>query len=197
MDRSEDRKAKASGEREDELPKSEREKSLEYAEEVLDTLLRFSSPPLESKSWSDDEWTEWRKDWIRRLSSVPIWKLKKLGDFTSPWINEVWHFFDTLRQEPEYYQEPTIPQIEHKSQIHKSVMEHVFYLYDISEPIHHARGKLRRLQEGQKKAANPQEYTVPLALAEKNLKEAIRAKRQHENESLAKLQKTYSHIKFI
>ena len=99
MDRAQDRKAMAAGEEREERENGQ-EKNLEYAEEVLDTLLRFSSPAPDSKQWGEDEWTAWRRDWIRRISGVPHWKLLRLGEFTSPWINDVWAFFDGLKTAP-------------------------------------------------------------------------------------------------
>lgn len=190
MDRSVDRKARAAGERDDELPQRPQTEPLhEYAREALDHLLIFTRAEMSG--------TE-QALWVGRLSKYPKWKLSKLADFAAPFITEVWNFLDKLQPEPEYYQaSTTYPQIEHKSQIHKDVLKHVTYLYEIAEPIHHARSKLHQLQERQKLYPSAQEYTVPLALAEKNLKESIRLKRQRENETLIKLQETYKHIKFI
>lgn len=94
MDRAADRKAKASGESDEEYETGQ-DRNLEYAEEILDHLLQFSKPTV--KAETDDDWVKWRKSWIIRLSKVPHWKLLKIDEFSSPWIENVWEFFDGLR----------------------------------------------------------------------------------------------------
>jgi hypothetical protein len=36
--------------------------------------------------------------------------LRRLDEFTSPFINEVWKFFDELRIPPTYYEAPALPE---------------------------------------------------------------------------------------
>lgn len=71
--------------------------SLEYAFQVLDYLLMFTRAEMRERD---------RQVWIQRLSTVPVWKLKRLDEFTSPFINEVWKFFDDMRPLPTYYEAP-------------------------------------------------------------------------------------------
>ena len=121
MDSSIDRKARASGEREDEQPQPPQKEPLhEYASEALDYLLIFTRSAM-----ADEE----QILWVNRLSKYPKWKLSKLADFSSPFINEVWNFLDKLQPEPETYQAPARAQIEHKSQIHKDVLKHILDIY--------------------------------------------------------------------
>lgn len=63
---------------------------LDYAHEVLVYLMSFTQANLTP----DDQ-----EAWTDRLSKVPAWKLKRLDEFTSPFINEVWKFLDGLQQE--------------------------------------------------------------------------------------------------
>lgn len=83
------------------------EKCLDYAEQVLDHLLNFAAVPNPPKT--PEEWGSWRKDWIQRLSQVPQWKLGRLTDFYSPYITDVWKFFEDLRPTPEHHQ-PLLPE---------------------------------------------------------------------------------------
>lgn len=100
-----------------ERPKNKQQVPLEYAEEALDFLLLFTQAQLSAED---------RERWIVRLSTVPVWKLQKLDEFTSPYLNEVWRFFDTLivypyreqHKEPEQLPEP-------KSNIAKDALAHI------------------------------------------------------------------------
>jgi hypothetical protein len=134
MDRSQDRKAMAAGENREEY-ETEQEQRLAYAEEVLTTLLQFSNPPPDYKLWDEEEKVAWRVANIKRLSGVPLWKLQSLGDFTSPWITEVWQFFDNLKSRPTSTYEPpkqlTGPQINTASKIAKDCKELIDKLYSI------------------------------------------------------------------
>lgn len=59
-----------------------------YVKIALAELLTFTRAEM-----SDDE----RLLWEKRLSTVPLWKLKRVNEYTGPFINGVWAFFDTLR----------------------------------------------------------------------------------------------------
>lgn len=121
-----DFKAAAAGEREEnqplksdpdsqERPKNRQQVPLAYAEEVLDFLLTFTQTQLNSED---------RERWIIRLSTVPAWKFQKLGEFTSPYLNEVWKFFDELRPASTVFHAPkALPAP--TSSIGKDVLAHV------------------------------------------------------------------------
>jgi hypothetical protein len=90
--------------------------SLSYATQVLEYLLIFTRAEMLGPD---------RTLWIERLSKVPVWKLKRLDEFTSPFINEVWKFFYELRQLP-----PEMPDYlkklpEPKSNVGKNCLEYV------------------------------------------------------------------------
>lgn len=120
-----DFKAAAAGDREESQPlndehaspeklKNRQQVPLAYAEEVLDFLLTFTQTQLNGED---------RERWIIRLSTVPPWKFQKLGEFTSPYLNEVWKFFDEFKQAPEAYKAPALP--EPKSTIAKDALAHI------------------------------------------------------------------------
>lgn len=67
---------------------------LEFAQEVLEYLMSFTQASLT---------VEDQKKWVQRLSMVPAWKLKKLDEFTSPFIGEVWKFLDALQPPVEHF----------------------------------------------------------------------------------------------
>lgn len=79
---------------------SQRQKEiLEYAAMALEFLLSFTQTTMEVAD---------HQMWIKRLSIVPLWKLKKLDEFVGPRITDVWKFFSELRPEPESFnEEPT------------------------------------------------------------------------------------------
>jgi hypothetical protein len=54
-----------------------------------------------------------------------VWKLKRLDEFSSPFINEVWKFFDELRMPPEPMPEFLKKLPAPKSDIAKDVNAHV------------------------------------------------------------------------
>lgn len=116
----EDYKARAAGERPNEndvteKPKSTQEKRLELAEQALDFLLTFTQGRLNGEE---------RKQWIARLSTVPSWKMKRLADFSSGYMRDIWKFFDELKQPPETYQPLALPEPE-RAGIAQDVLAHV------------------------------------------------------------------------
>ena len=48
----------------------------------------------------------------------------RLADFTSPYISEVWKYFDELKQPPETYQAPALPEPQ-RAGIAQDVLAHV------------------------------------------------------------------------
>ena len=90
---------------------------VEFYEEVLGYLLSFTQAELSAKD---------QALWIQRLSTVPPWKLKRLDEFTSPFINEVWKFLDDLKQEPETFKAlPEPPQTSRSVQVARDFNEHI------------------------------------------------------------------------
>ena len=65
---------------------------LVYYRTVLDHLLAYTRAEMSGED---------QDKWIARLSNVPMWKLKKLDEFNSPFISSVWEFFNNLRPDPE------------------------------------------------------------------------------------------------
>ena len=121
-----DYKMAAAGEKVSETGCTEREKilqekRLDMAEQALDFLVTFTQAKLSP---------EQTQNWIARLSTVPPWKLMMLAEFNSPYIAEVWKFFDGLRQQGEVYQAPALP--EPKSNIAKDTFAYVKKLMDDS-----------------------------------------------------------------
>ena len=90
--------------------------SLDYADQAMEYLQLFTRTEMQPED---------RAKWVQRLSTVPAWKLKKLDEFTSPFINEVWKFFDELRQlpfeMPDYLKKLPQP----KSNVGKDCLEYV------------------------------------------------------------------------
>ena len=70
------------------------DKRRELAMQVLEFLVTFTQAKLNPTEV---------EAWITRLSTVPVWKLMKLADFTSPHIADIWKFFDGLKQEHESF----------------------------------------------------------------------------------------------
>ena len=126
-----DHKMAAAGDNESQPMRDENESSgkttrksgvgLDYAKQVLDYLMSMCQVHLQP----DDQ-----ERWIKRLSTAPPWKFLRLAEFNSPYIAEVWKFFDGLRQQGEAYQVPALP--EPKSNIAKDTFVYVKKLMDDS-----------------------------------------------------------------
>lgn len=83
-------------------PQNERlTEDLAYAREALEFLETFTLQKIQNP--------DQREDWTLRLSRVPRWKLRKLTDFTGR-LQDIWKFFDELRQAPEVYKPLELPE---------------------------------------------------------------------------------------
>ncbi len=155
------------------------EKCLDYAEQVLDHLLNFAAVPNPPKT--PEEWGSWRKDWIQRLSQVPQWKLGRLTDFYSPYITDVWKFFEDLRQTPEYHQ-PLLPEPDRTPrsvQIAKDFNAHIQKMMKLMDDFKPSRFRL--------KEKDPQKYQEEFSIW-------ANKKRKIELESFKELNQKYPHL---
>ena len=73
--------------------------TLEFLEGALGWIVRQTKATMEPKE---------RLQALLKLSQVPRWKLLRIVEFSSPFMNEIWKFFDELRLVPETYVAPAL-----------------------------------------------------------------------------------------
>jgi hypothetical protein len=74
--------------------------------------------------------TEWKNNWTERLAMVPHWKLARLNEFSSPFMKNVWEFFDKLKSPPEPIHEYLTALPEPKGGMAKDCCAHVYKMLE-------------------------------------------------------------------
>ena len=82
---------------------------------------------------------------MKRLLTVPQWKLNRWDEFTGKFVTDIWEFFDRMRQEPKTYEFPALP--EPQSNIAKDAVAHVIKMVGFMDGISATKVKSERRKE--------------------------------------------------